>query len=66
LHYRGGNDDLIYGGTGLAVLGLVIGLTGRKADDPQAFRLSFGPVAGGLGRPGGLSVSATYRIKSRR
>lgn len=66
LHYRGGNDDVIYGGAGLAILGLVIGLTGRKADDSTPFRLSLGPAGGIGGRPSGLAVNATYRIGGRR
>lgn len=68
LHYRGGNDDVVYGGVGLAILGLVIGMTGRKADDPEAFSMSFGPVAGepGLGRPNGLAVSVSFRVGGRR
>ncbi|MDE2921468.1 MAG: hypothetical protein OYL92_06600 [Acidobacteriota bacterium] len=68
LHYRGGNDDVIYGGAALAVLGLVIGSTGRKDGDAQAFSLSFRPVAGapGLGRSGGIAVSARFRIGGRR
>lgn len=51
----------------LAILGSVIGVTGRQKDDPQAFSRSFGPVASepGLGPPSSLAVNLSFKVGRR-